>query len=127
MRIENYKDWKEVISINEFHGILKELIVKKDSFSQTDLLEILSLLSEKYLLFYRTTELTNEEKTFINSALIKATDFSNLFINEELIGIMFNYRLDDYFFYLKKNINLVKVDEVRNEILNSLKEYKEGK
>ena len=125
MKIDNYKNWKEVLSEDEFHSILKELIKKKDNYSQFSLLEILNLLSEKFLLFYGVTKLTNEEKTFINSILIELTNFSNLSITEELIGILFNFRLDGYYFYLKDHLHLIRNDEVKNELLDSLKEYEE--
>jgi hypothetical protein len=126
MKIENYKDWKELLSEDEFHHILNELIKKKDHFPRSSLLEIINSLSEKYLLFYGATELTIKEKTFINSILIEITDFSDLSITEELIGVLFNFRLDGYYYYLKNHVHLVKNEEVKHELLNSLKEYNDG-
>lgn len=127
MKLHDFKNWKEVLSDEEFHSILKELINKKDNFPKFSLLEIMNTLSEKYLLFYGTTELTIEEKTFINSILIEITDFSNLSITEDLIGILFNFRLDCYYSFLKNNLHLVINDEVRDELLNSLREYEQCK
>lgn len=126
MKLEDYKYWNEVLSEDEFHNLLNELIIENDKYSKTTLLEIVNLLSEKYLLFYGTTKLTNKEKDYINSTLIKFTNFSDLSTTEDLIGILFNFRLHSYYLFLKNNIYLIKKDEVRKEVLNSLKEYEEG-
>ena len=123
MELDKYKDWKEVISTEEFNSLINELIISQNKFSNSDLIELLNLLSEKYLLFYKTCELTMNQKIEINKILIKLTNFSNLIITEDLIGILFNFRLDAYFLFLREKCNTIKLDEVRNEVINSLSEY----
>lgn len=126
MLLEDYKSWNEIISENEFHNFLKELFENKDGYSKTALLEIVNELSEKYLLFYGVAKLTVAEKENLHSTLLELTNFSDLLIIEDLIGILFNFRLDSYYLFLKNNATSIKFQEVKKEVLNSLKEYEEG-
>lgn len=123
MKIENYKNWQEVISIEEFESYINELVIKQKSFSNSILLEIVTLLSEKYLLFYGLCKLTLEQKIEINKILINLTDFSSLEITEDLIGVLFNFRLDNYYSFLKEEYKAIKLDEVRREVIDALNEY----
>lgn len=125
MKLEDYKNWKEVFSESEFRDLLGELFAKKNVYSKDVFLEMLSLLSEKYGYFYGTYKLTNEENNDINSILLELTDFSNLSITEDLIGILFNFRVNNYYLFLKNKNHLIKLDEVRSEVLDALKEYEE--
>lgn len=126
MKLEDYRNWNEVISENEFSHYLTELYKNKDVLSREIFLEILEILGDKYSKFYGTLKLTNVEKESINLTLLEFTNFYDLRLMEELIGRMFDFRLDYYYYYLKKNVNSIKLDEIKNEVLNALKEYEEG-
>jgi hypothetical protein len=123
MNLENYKNLKEVISENEFKYYLAELFKNKNIYSTEVLLDIVDVLGDKYGKFYRSLKLSKEEKKNLSLILFDLTNFSNLILIEDLIGAMFNFNLDDYYFFLKNNINSIKIDEIKNEVFDSLKEY----
>lgn len=126
MNLEDYINWNEVISENEFSYYLAELFKNKNIYSTEVLLDIIDILGDKYGKFYGSLKLSKEEKENLSLILFDLTNFSNLTLIEDLIGAMFNFNLDDYYFFLKNNINSIKLDEVRNEVFDSLKEYEEG-
>ncbi|MFN5309678.1 MAG: hypothetical protein ACK5C0_09510 [Candidatus Kapaibacterium sp.] len=126
MNLEDYINWNEVISENEFSYYLAELFKNKNIYSSEVLLDIICVLGDKYGKFYGSLKLSKEEKENLSRILFDLTNFSNLTLIEVLIGAMFNFNLDDYYFFLKNNINSIKLDEVKNEVFDSLKEYKEG-
>ncbi len=126
MNLEDYINWNEVISENEFRYYLSELFKNKNKYSSEVLLDIIDILGDKYGKFYGSLKLSKEEKENLSRILFDLTNFSNLTLIEDLIGAMFNFNLDDYYFFLKNNINSIELDEVRNEVFDSLKEYEEG-
>lgn len=126
MKLEDYKNWNEVILESEFHKYLNELFEKKNKLSRDVFFDILENLGERYSKFYGLSKLTNEEKEVLNSILLEYTNFSDLKQIEELIGTMFDFRLDDYCLFLKNNVLSIKNESIRNEVLNSVEEYEAG-
>ena len=122
--INKYRNLFEVISEKGFDTLLEDFLNNEVNYTNVDKIEILDILGEKYFKFYDTHMLTPGQSKRVTSLLIKLTDFDNLGVIEDLIGILFNFRLVDYYLFLKESSNTIKLDKVRNEVINSLNEYK---
>jgi hypothetical protein len=125
MKLEDYKNWNELISVDEFHKLLKELFENKDKYSKSVFFEIIEELSDKYTSFYGHTKLTKYEYENLHLTFVEFTDFSDFWMTHDLIGNMFNFRLDSYFLFLKNNASSIISEKVKKEVLDSLKEYSE--
>ena len=125
MKLDEYESWNEVISKEQFSFLINELILKENNYSNSEILERLEILSEKYLKFYDLDYLTKIQRQNVNKILIKLTDFSNLTTIEELIGVLFNLKIDEYYHYLKRHSDTIISKQVEKEVFESLKEYEE--
>ena len=77
MNLEDYINWNEVISENEFRYYLAELFKNKNKYSSEVLLDIIDILGDKYGKFYGSLKLSKEEKENLSRILFDLTNFSN--------------------------------------------------
>lgn len=113
----------EVISEEDFHNLIEQVIKKKASYKNSDLINYVDILGEKYEKFYDASVLTQEESDGIFEILKHATDFSNISLIEKLVGILFQFRIDKYANYLKSHLSTINSEAVNNEVKDSLREY----
>ncbi len=126
MKIDDYKNLEEVISKEDFQNMIMQLIISREKYDVDTLIEVLETLSEKYVKF-RENILSCNQLEIINDLLILSTNFSNLSRMQILISILFNFRIDKYYDYLKKHKDTIVSVEVKNEIFESLIEYESSK
>lgn len=125
MKLNIYRDLEELITEKEFNFFLNNFILNEDNYSNYEKIEILDILSDKFSKFYNTHILTETQKNQLINSLILLTDFSKLDIMQDLIGILFNFRLNEYYLYLKNHCNSIIHKKVQIELLDSLAEYEQ--
>ena len=113
----------EVISKDDFHNLLNNIFKNKTLYSNSDLINYLDILGEKYGKFYDDNELTILEAENIHEILKEVSDFNRIDIMEQLVCILFKFRIDNYANFLKKELNSIKSEVVYNEINDALNEY----
>jgi hypothetical protein len=113
----------ELISKQKFHLILEDVLNRQNNLSSDIVIQYLIILGERFEKFYDINELTIKEKKDIYAVLKVYTDFNRLDIVEDLINIMFQFRIDKYIDYLKRNLKSVKRKEVYDEIYDAISEY----
>jgi hypothetical protein len=122
---EIFTNLPEVISKDQFKKLLNIIILNYEQIQETDLIEYLEILSDKFSQFYNYDLLSKFEKDKLFKILVKSTDFNNINIIMDLIGFLFSFRIDEYALYLKENIN-IKINipkDVLDEIKDALEEY----
>ena len=118
----------EVISRDEFHNLMKEIISEEPNISDTELVDYLNILGEKFRLFYDISELNIGEAIFINTTLKKLTNLSDYTRTTDLLEILFSFRVDEYYMHLTTiKDKYFLSDDVRIEILDALDEYQKYK
>lgn len=123
MNIDKFRNLLEVISIEKFNLLLTDFLSESESLNSSERIEILEILGEKYSKFYNSNLLDNHVKNKLSEILIRLTDFTNLTTMEDLGFILFSFKLNNYYLFLKNNAYSIQSNEVRNEVLNLLKEY----
>jgi hypothetical protein len=123
MDLNNYKEWDETLSKNDFQFLFKQLFEYKEKYEDELLIEMLCALSDRYTKFYDDL-LQPDQKSLINALLIELTDLTNLNRMLDLVNIMFNFKIDMYCEYLDKNYDKIISESVKKEVLEALKEYK---
>lgn len=86
-------------------------------------MDYIKILGDKFSKFYDYNELKNKERFELSSLLIGLTDFTDFDSIEQLIGIMFCFRLDDYCLYLKSNLFNIYSDVIIKEIQAAIIDY----
>lgn len=126
MDLKNINNLNEIISKNEFHSLLSQLFKLKNDLSKNKLISYIEILGDKFSKFYDFNELTNDETSELNKILIALTDLTNLKIMEDLIGILFKFRLNSYYLFLKNNLQNIQSDSIFEEIKSAIIEYEHG-
>jgi len=125
MLIDKINNLFEVITKEEFHILLNDLILEQNSISDEDLINCLDILGEKFGKFYSLENLTIGECDFLYKTLIRLSDFDNYERTADLTGLLFSFRIDDYYFYLKEVVNKKNLlNNVKTELTETLEEYK---
>lgn len=114
----------EVISKAQFLYLLEELLQNQEQEPLSEQIEKLDLLGEKFGKFYDLNVINHTHRATIFEILKTATDTGQLALMEDLIGIMFQYRIDAYARYLEEQLPPIPAPEVRREVYESIKEYK---
>ena len=123
MNLEKFSNLTEVITIEEFNLLLDYFIDNKKNYNSIESIEILEILGEKYSKFYGTYCLSKRQKSCLLEILIALTDFSNLDTLQSLTFILYSFEIKEFFHYLKKHINTIINENVRNDLIDSLNEY----
>lgn len=113
----------EVISERDFHIYLDQLVSKRNSISKNKFVLLLEILGEKFEKFYNDNELSNEEKQVLYEILKELTDLLNFDIMARLIGILFQFRIDNYAVFLQENLQNIENPVILEECRDALKEY----
>ena len=116
MNLNDFNRLDEVISKNDFHLLLGQVFLHKDNLSKDILIDCINILGDKFSKFYDYNELKNKERFELSNTLIGITDFTDFDSIEQLIGIMFCFRLDDYCLCLKSNLFNIYLDGIIKEI-----------
>lgn len=123
MNLNDINRLDEVISKNDFHLLLDQVFLHKDNLSRDILIDYIHILGDKFSKFYDYNELKNKERFELSNTLIGITDLTDFDSIEQLIGIMFCFRLDDYCLYLKSNLLNIYSDVIIKEIQDAIIEY----
>lgn len=124
MLINKINNLCEVITKDEFHNLMNQLILEHKNLSVEDVFKCLDILGEKFQKFYDSNELHNEESNFLVETLIKLSDFENYTRTESLVSIMFSFRLEKYFLHLVEIVNTNILNErVKQELVEAIAEY----
>ena len=119
----NIKDLPEVVSKEHFISLLDDLLKNRNNFSKDTFIKYLELLGEKYEKFYDTNIISEITLAELYRTLKEYTELDKLNLMKNLVGIMFQFRVDKYADFLSRHLNLIKLEDVYNEIYDALKEY----
>lgn len=123
MNLNDFDTLDEVISKNNFHLLLDQVFLHKDNVSKDVLVDYIMILGDKFSKFCDYNELKDKERSELSNMLIGLTDFTDFVSIEQLIGIMFYFRLDDYCLYLKGKLLNIYSDVIIKEIQAAIIEY----
>ncbi len=113
----------ETISKENFLFLYANLMQQKNNLSKNTVIQYLNILGEKFEKFYDVNTLNYIEKDEIHKLLKEYTDFDELNLMEDLIGIMFQFRIDKYADYLQCHLNEIESKSVYNEVYDAGNEY----
>ena len=104
----NINKLPEVISEEHFLLLLDDLVQQKDNRSKYTIIQYLDILGEKFQKFYKANVINEKQRNNLLNMVIEFTNFTDLNLTEDLIGLMFQFKIDGYKYFLKSNLNFIK-------------------